>query len=883
MNTKLSRTVLAFVACVSLLSGCTGSEDACGNTRCEQGQRCDVPTQLCVTEVAPVVSITTPADGAKFAGATLEVTGVVTDDSGGVERAEISTDGASWTALELGADGAFSTSVAVPKLDSEALVIRVRAVDSLQQEGSAEANLVVDNVAPSCAFTGLESGTTFAIADGAVVPLAYGITDGSGVIARAELSTDNGATLVTLEAAPGSSSFDWTLPQEDGVEHVLVLSARDASDNACIASVTVKVDTVAPVVTLSAPVLSGAPHLVGADGEDALTVAGSTSDGGGSVSVSFDFDDAAGPRSPTTQPQPGGFTFVVPLEAEDYVLHEGILSATDPAGNRTQIAVPVTVDRVAPLISFVTPTPGQKFNATHFAAGDDLAVSWISTDGDPNLTATFRILPNPMAAPALMSSGRVFTSSSDDGVTYTVEVVVTDSLNHKTTQQLSFIVDRVFPTVTAVTPANNSRVNEHAFKVTFSEPVTLEPGGITLSPSVSAPGGTNTVHTFPLAPESVYTATISNSAAVDAAGNPSIGASTRSFHTSVKTPASGSQLPYTVDAYLYNHVLFDAASDEDGMVSVALHAAGVGIIYGEFNALTGAFEQRHQLTSGTVHHAAVSAHRDLSGLSAVHRRGYSVWTSGYASPATGTPSSFRGGWISEVSAVTPLATASNVVPVTQGCLDPAGDPVGYISATGVYERVTPTGKYTQATGLAKVSRLGPFSSNTWNVVGVDGAGNAAVTNRHCMCSGVGSGCAFKPVRSTQLVPAMNARWSFASPSTRGLLLFNSGADRMEVCFDACVASLCPMTLPAAVKLSVAENLHVAPANSGHKVLGARKTASGIELRQRDLAVGCAAPWTTLATAPNTSGATITDWRPVMFGPKPGVIYLDGTTLKIWIP
>ena len=66
------------------------------------------------------------------------------------------------------------------------------------------------------------------------------------------------------------------------------------------------------------------------------------------------------------------------------------------------------------------------------------------------------------------------------------------------------------------------------------------------------------------------------------------------------------------------------------------------------------------------------------------------------------------------------------------------------------------------------------------------------------------------------------------------------------------------------------------------MLGARRNGSNlVDLLERDLTADCDSPWTTLATAPDSTSAIA--WEPVMFGRKPGLVFSTASDVRIYVP
>jgi len=175
------------------------------------------------------------------------------------------------------------------------------------------------------------------------------------------------------------------------------------------------------------------------------------------------------------------------------------------------------------------------------------------------------------------------------------------------------------------------------------------------------------------------------------------------------------------------------------------------------------------------------------------------------------------------------------------------------------------------------------SENYWELVGVEN-GALKAQARTCTCFFGINTCEWGPERS--VIPGIHttlpsiARVSAARTATgeRTLYVYDDGnGTRTELCVP-CTSAGCP---PGGSQTSpYVQGLFVASARSGNKVIGARMGVPGIELVERDLQ-SCTGAWTMIGLAPGSE--TATEWRPVMFGSRPGVLYLQGNDLKLFIP
>ncbi|MBX5481755.1 MAG: hypothetical protein IRZ16_07925 [Myxococcaceae bacterium] len=401
-------------------------------------------------------------------------------------------------------------------------------------------------------------------------------------------------------------------------------------------------------------------------------------------------------------------------------------------------------------------------------------------------------------------------------------------------------------------------------------PLTVTPAAGT--PSGSAPFAGQSFSFTGLPGDTVFTASVAAGAVADAFGNVNETGASVKFHTRPAQPQTGTVLTLRNDV-----VAFDVASDPDGVVTLVMETTATSkpMLFTWFDGVTGA------LSSGVLGNrpsgdlvalstaAWSNAHADLSSHRARgYREAYSAQT-------------FVGG----VNDGTLLPAAPGdvlFVPVGPGCADDPGAPeVGVITGAGAFVRGS----------VVEPVQVTPFqllieSPNDWELVSVAG-GTLVAQARTCSC-GASASCAWQPARSVPLpfgyTVAATPRLSVAGTATgeRRLYVADTTAGlRVEICEAQCTSTPCPSN---GARLTLAsEGLFVASANSGNEVIGAQKKAAGVQLVWRDLQASCTGDWSVLGIVPGSSGSSVTDWRPAMFGDRHGVLWLDGTTLKLYIP
>ncbi|MBX5481032.1 MAG: hypothetical protein IRZ16_04160 [Myxococcaceae bacterium] len=876
------------------------SGTTCGGAVCEQGQRCDEALQLCVADLAPEVVIETPKANDAFSGDSVEVSGTIIDDAGKLLRAEASISGSDWVALKVADDGKYAATLPLPKLDGERAKLRVRAFDELGQEGVMEVEIQVDNVAPSCSFLSPADGELIGGASGGTFEVKFKADDGSKSLQVLELAVDGARSPDPLPATVGMGTWSWMLNSTDNdVSHTLALHVVDAAGHACDAEVTARVDLVAPQLSLTAPAEEPDPFLVGGPGVESLTFVGSASDGTNArPSVTIDFADGSGPREVQWTMESGSeFSLEVPLAVENFVSHDVVIRAVDAAGNASTINRTIVVDRVAPSLTITFPAEGQRFNLADLAGNTNVVVTWNAHDGDPEFSTYVRILPDPTPTLVTGTSMLIPTQPTDTPSIYAVELSALDVAGNTVTQQVSFSVDRVAPHVVSITPAANTRMNEPSMTLVFNEPVTFQPGATLLNPPVTLPTTTATSFTIPLANYTTYTTTFAAGLVVDGYGNPSTASNNLTFQTAPAQP-NPATFALAIGSNPQDDERFDATADEDGVVTIAFRSTKYEIALGEIDPVSGNYTLIDTFSSPGIVDLRLASHRELGptppstvSMTPLRYRGFGLEQK-FLIPNMG-PHTFYAVFVDPTGTATQVTNnAAAIVPVPGGCADPAGDPMAYIDVDGVLHRATSSGEYTQAAPFNMPLSVAPHSRQAWVGAGYDSSFALKISERRCGCGQppFGTFCNFSPsytvgasatLTSGVVVPD-NGKFAIATYA-------GSGSTDVEWCVPLCNTSNPIICFPKAQQTSARppnEGLRLGRHLNPDKILGARRNGSGVlELVERQVTTGCFDNnWSVIATAPGSVSSAASVYKPLMFGKKPGVLYLlDGSTLRVWIP
>jgi len=353
-------------------------------------------------------------------------------------------------------------SVAVPN-DVERLIIRFNS-DAANHgfEGAYVDDVVltgVENNPPSSSVSPLPAYSN-------VVPfqVPYTASDGSNEsgIAYVELWYRNGTSgafsLYTRPSNPlgrwypwASSAipFDTAFARGDGYyefQTVAIDNASNAESPPPSADAFMTIDTVAPILNLTAPIdgawLNTSTVTVEWQGSDALT-------GLDRFETAID----GGPFSTNGMATSRQFTGL------SGGTHTVTVSAYDVAGNIATATVSFGVDSAIPLLAFTAPAQGAWLSASVVTA------TWQGTDSLSGLDHFETAIDGGPFSNAGTATSKQFTGLADGP--HTLAVLAYDVAGNVATANVGFSVDTTSPTLTLTTPTEGSWVNTSAVVVTW--------------------------------------------------------------------------------------------------------------------------------------------------------------------------------------------------------------------------------------------------------------------------------------------------------------------------------------------------------------------------------------------------------------------------------
>lgn len=373
-----------------------------------------------VDTTAPVLTVTSPANGSYHNTGIVPITWTVSDALVNVSSVMICVDGGDWTNVTN------VTSYTNATLSEGAHTIYFNATDSLGNYAITSFTIIIDLTKPIVVITAPLTGSAQNLNSTLV---SWTVSDDNAV-ANCSISTDgtnwievNGTSFQLHDLAVGNNT--------------IYVRAYDIAGNYNQTSVVLVVDITDPTVAITSP--SNGSY--DTDGDVTISWTGS--------------DDQSGVDHYWVNVD--GIITDLPANATSYTF-EGLSDGThiisvrafDRAGNNEWMVITVIVDTTAPTVMITYPSNGSYLNdgsvQLSWAANDvtsGVVLTQISTDGTNWTTVSGSVHP---------------LSFSSDG-TYTVYVRVTDDVGFTGTAQVTFTVDTTAPSL-EVTPVDGDHVND---------------------------------------------------------------------------------------------------------------------------------------------------------------------------------------------------------------------------------------------------------------------------------------------------------------------------------------------------------------------------------------------------------------------------------------
>ena len=798
----------------------------------------DVSVQI--DRVPPTLTLVRPDAGTLVGMASVEVAASATDGSGSLS--ELLIDG---QAISMPRSGVEATkTIAVPEThNGDPIGFVVTAADPHGNRATQTFSLVGDRVGPAMSIVSPAANALIATAS---FNVAIDTADPSSI---SSVSVEFGTN--TYAATEESAGY-WTVSVLTGVEEqdrVITITVTDGAGNRTTQTRMVRIDRVAPTVSVASPA-------AGSLQAGSFTATVTTSTGTDSVEAVFEGDMVTLAGGPTLWTGT-----LAPPQNRDFSSATLTVTARDLAGNSATAEVMMNVDNVAPVIAFTAPTANQCFNASAFTASPNVTVTWTVTDADTQAATT---TVNGSASTALMTS--VATTANDNPAMYSTTVVAADRAGNSATSTVNWSADRQAPTLVTWTPSNNTRnVEPWQSTITFSERVS---GPLDTSPALlltGLPAPTNdswnpahTTYTLPLDTFKTFALEVTPASNLaDDCGNPLVGGAPRRFHMATGFPTATTVIATGVSQ-------FDGASDEDGVVSVAVLTTGN--VLKLFEDTGGQFAERTVTQPSPPPTAVwlnVSNVFNTTTLYSTRRLGLTAFS---------FPQWWRYQFVNGSEEPGSPSTAAQGAVV--GRLPVPNEPTA--ASFGMIDGSTYSRGSLVRTLSNRVSGVVAHSNDSWAAHTLSSTQVLwshyrcrALLNGGFQCGSIGYGANATSPTSLQAAMTPNGTClatTWTSGTTRqGVFQTLTPCEPAGVCVDSTLG-LTPW-IPA--------NLRVAPFGANNENTLLFSYASGLDLMVAKMTQSCGVGSVPVGTIPIPAAH-----QPVRVGNRPGVLHLIGTTLRL---
>lgn len=372
----------------------------------------------------PVVTITTPADGAVLGTSSTSVSADILEIGG----TTVFSMPAGISATLPPGGGTVSGTILLGEGSNTVVLV---ATDQSGNIGGDSISVVVDTIAPNAGVLSPAAGATVSMPD---IVLSIGVFDATATVVTI------GGSSMPVPAGGGIADFDLTLAEGP---NIITIDVVDAAGNSITVLHDLNLDASAPVVTIDSP-LNGDCF---GPGDDPL-------------SVSVTVDDAS---ATTVSSTPAGVSGSLPAGGGVVVgavpLVEGsntiTVEAVDALGQTGSEAISVIYDTTAPDITLTSPVDGEALGGTidlHAVVSDPVpgsGVDRVEFDVDGNAVATVTTFPY----------GVVYDSAALADGSHTFTATVYDGKGNFASQSSTVTIDNTAPQLTVLNPVDGSYVS----------------------------------------------------------------------------------------------------------------------------------------------------------------------------------------------------------------------------------------------------------------------------------------------------------------------------------------------------------------------------------------------------------------------------------------
>ncbi|HEY6308046.1 MAG TPA: Ig-like domain-containing protein, partial [Candidatus Angelobacter sp.] len=412
-------------------------QDNAGNT----GQ---ATVQFQVDTTPPTLQIVQPVAGSYLKTATPQIQLAYSDNFAlNLSSLKVTVNGTDYTSLfTKTATGATATLPALPQRANQMI-----ATISDQAGNPVTASIVfnVDTTPPVISIVHPATGSTHG---SATVEYLIQYSDDQ-LIDLTSLTVTVDGNPVPATAAPSSASGSVTLA--DNANHVLSASIKDKAGNLATTSSTFSVDTTAPNVHIVQPV----PGAILNASTPQIQVQYDDNENVNLSSFRFTIDGTDVTALFSVGPTSASANLQSPLAEGTHALSAQIADST---GNIGQASSQIFIDTIRPQLSIVSPSgavntaaPSALAQYSDSGSGIDPKSVHVTLDGI-DVTSTFSVASD--STTGILGAGGALSES-----THQFAVTVADKAGNVAQASSSFLVDVTPPSVTFLSPANNSFTN----------------------------------------------------------------------------------------------------------------------------------------------------------------------------------------------------------------------------------------------------------------------------------------------------------------------------------------------------------------------------------------------------------------------------------------
>lgn len=321
------------------------------------GHGCEVSATVVVDTEPPTVAFVAPGPNALlglgfFAGQKVRLSAA--DGPNEVKAVTLDVGGGAELAAAKVSDGGWEVAVPAPSpaVNGVPATWRATVEDRAGNRVTAQLAVRLDTVPPAVAFTAPAAGALLgpAFFSGGVGAVALSADDDVNALQAVDVDLGTGAFAAATHQQGSVWQLGFPAPSIDFADRTLRARARDLAGNTAETSRSVKVDTVAPALTITSPTELQRLNIASFPAGNDVAVAFTLHDGDGQAKAFLGASAVSSPAGVTTSPTDDG---------KDYQV---TLTGKDTAGNTVDATVHFSVDRVAPKVLLMTPDDGSRMN-----------------------------------------------------------------------------------------------------------------------------------------------------------------------------------------------------------------------------------------------------------------------------------------------------------------------------------------------------------------------------------------------------------------------------------------------------------------------------------------------------------------------------------------